>query len=206
MHSKSDVEGLILNIRMLTPYQLGMHGRRDKYEVCDQAWIITGISFPSWVFAASSSYFVALVVLLRLMMIRKPLSFEGTHKTVSIAGCIFIWVLSILVPSVQLIVSFPFLFDVDVYNTFIAIQTYGLLVAPITLTVFLYVMLQCSIKQRVALSDVATPQLKALSKMTHGIVAGLIICNVPALLLMRYVSSRLGKETYEDVLESSTLV
>ena len=191
---------------MLSPYQLGMDGRRDKYQVCGQAWIISGISFPSWALAASSSYLVALIVLLRLMMIRKPMSYEGTHKTISIAGCIFIWVLSILVPSVQLIVSFPFLFDVDVYNTFIAIQTYGLLVAPITLTVFLYVMLQCSIKQRVALSDVATPQLKALSKMTHGIVAGLIICNVPGLLLLPYVISRLERETYEDVFESSTVV
>ena len=191
---------------MLSPYQLGMDGRRDKYQVCGQAWIITGISFPSWALAASSSYLVALIVLLRLMMIRKPMSYEGTHKTISIAGCIFIWVFSILVPSVQLIVSFPSLFDVDVYNTFVAIQTYGLLVTPITLTVFLYVMLQCFIKKQVALADAVAQQMKVLSKMTHGIVAGLIICNVPALLLMRYVSSRLGKETYEDVLESSIVV
>ena len=191
---------------MLTLYLLGMDGRLAKYRGCDQVWIIAGISVPVNAFGASSSYLVALIVLLRLQMIRRPMSYKRSHKTVSIAGCILIWVLSILVPSLQVIVSLPSLYDVNVYNKFVAIDTYGLLAAPILLTVLVYVMLQCSIKQQVALNDAVKRRKKALAKMTHGIVAGLIICNVPGLLIYAYFSSKLDQGRSENFFESNTAV
>ena len=206
IYSKSNIEGLPLNGRMLTLCLLGMDGRLDKYRDCNQVWIIAGISVPANALGSSSSYLVALIVLLRLQMIRNPFSYASTHKGISIAGCIIIWFLSILVPSLQVVVSFPSLYDVTVYNTFVAIDTYGLLTAPIVLTLLVYVILQYSIKQQVAINDAGKRKIKSLAKMTHGIVAGLIVCNVPGLLIMAYLTSRLDQGTSEELFESNSAV
>ena len=178
----------------------------DKYRYCDEVWRIAGIGSPTVALGASSSYLVALIVLLRLLMIQQPMNYGTAHKTVSRFGYILSWVLSLLVPSVKFIVSFPSLYDVNIYNTFVAIETYGLMTAPIILTILLYAVLLCFLNQQVALSDAVISRMKALAKMTHGVVAGLIVCNVPGLLIMAYLSSRLGQGRSEDLFASNTVV
>ena len=201
---------------MLTLYLLGMDGRLAKYRGCDQVWIIAGISVPVNAFGASSSYLVALIVLLRLLMIKRPMNFQSSHKSVSRIGCIVIWVVSLLIPLTKFIVSLPVLYNAIIVDIFSAIQNYGLITAPILLTALLYGMLLCYLKtQRRAHRNTSLDyqndqqiirRMKALAKMTHGVVAGLIVCNVPGLIYNAYFGYMIGRGRGDDIFKSTISV
>ena len=92
------------------------------------------------------------------------------------------------------------------FDDFIAIENYGLLTAPIILTVLLYVVLLCSLKTPTAAHEATITQLKALAKMTHGVVAGLIVCNVPGLMYNAYIGAMIGQGRGDDIFRSTTSV
>ena len=47
---------------------------------CGDFWIDYGMNFPAFVLSGSSSFFVALIVLLRLLQVKNPMSYETAHK------------------------------------------------------------------------------------------------------------------------------
>ena len=167
----------------------------------------------SYTFGATSSYLVALIVLLRLIAIKRPTSYQDVHRTVSLSGSIIIWVFSLLLSSVFFIVHLsPFVYEASVAKTvFTLIASHGLLTAPIIITVLLYVVLLCSLKAQTANQKVTThpstiKHMKAMAKMIHGVVAGLLVCNVPNLLYNAYVVTMIAQGRRDDIYSSNVLV
>ena len=188
------------------PYLLGIDGTLDKYRKCDEVWRIAVIKFPACSISGTSSLLVALIVFLRLLMVRHPTSYESVLKPLSRIGCIVAWALPLLVSSTMFIVSLPPLYDINIYNTFVAIVNYGLLAAPILLTVVIYVMLLWSLNQQTSIAEATNTQMKALAKMTRGVVAGLIVCNVPGMLYLAYLVTMIGQGKGDDVFTSNIAV
>ncbi len=118
---------------MLMPYQSGIYGALDKNRNCDELWRNTGLLVPVIAFSGTSSYLVALIVLLRLLMLKQPMNYENVHQSVSRIGCITIWVFVLLICSVKFIVSLPFTFHRGLYGAMVKIENSGLLMAPILL-------------------------------------------------------------------------
>ena len=165
---------------------------------------------PGYAFGATSSYLVALIVLLRLLMIKRPMTYQSVHKSVSRIGCIVIWTVSLIVPSIKFIVSLPVFYEANIAKIFDAIQNYGLMTAPILLTVLLYFMLLCSLKTqtaaRITTHEATITRMKALAKMTHGVVAGLIVCNVPGLMYNAHIGYMIGHGRGDDIFKSTLSV
>ena len=171
-----------MNSRILMHYQLGMDGTLAKNRHCDELWRNIGVIGPSIAFGSIGSYLVALIVLLRFLMIKRPMSYGSVHEAVSRIGCITIWVLVFLISSIKFIVSLPSTFNRNIFNAVEGIESYGLLIAPILLTVIIYVMLLCTLNPQTAAGSATGIRMRELVKMTYGVVIGLIVCNVPALL------------------------
>ena len=171
-----------MNSSILLPYQSGMDGRLEKNWICNDQWRNTLTIAPVMASASTSSYFVALIVLLRLLMIKRPMDFEDVHKVVTRIGCITIWVVVLLICLITFLVSLPSVSDRNVHIAFIAIEQYGLLGAPILLTVIFYVMLLCTLDPQTAASSGTGEKMRELVKMTYGVVIGLLVFNVPGLL------------------------
>ena len=133
-------------------------------------------------------------------MVIHPLSYQHVHILTSRICCIVAWVVPLFMSSTYFVVSLPGLYDLDTYITFVTIGKHGLVTAPFLLTVLLYAILLCSLNQE------ANLLVKSFAKMTHGIVIGLIVCNVPGLITMGYLSSRLVNGRSEHLFESTTVV
>ena len=164
-------------------YQSGMNGTLEKNRICNQQWRNTLTIAPLMASASTSSYFVALIVLLRFLMIKRPMYFEDVHKVVTRVGCITIWVVVLLICFITFLVSLPSVSDRSVYrilNTYI--ENIGLLGAPMLLTVIFYAMLLCTLNPETAVSSATSVQMRELVKMTYGIVIGLLVFNVPGLI------------------------
>ena len=159
-----------------------MDGTLAKYRICNEEWRIILMVAPFLMGASISSYFVALIVLLRLLMIKRPMNFEDVHKVVTRIGCITIWVVVLLISFIHLLVSLSTPSDRSVHNAFVAIEQYGLVGAPILLTVIFYVMLFCTLDPQTATSSGTGTQMRQLVKMTYGVVIGLLVFNMPGLL------------------------
>ena len=173
-----------MNSKTLLTYQSGTDGTLEKNRICDETWRNVGMLLPATTFGSTSSYLVALIVLLRLLMIKQPMSYESVHEAVTRICCISIWVLVLLICSITFIVSLPSIVDRNIYSAFEAIEHYGLLFAPILLTVIIYIMLLCTLDPQTAAGGATGIRMRALAKMTYGVIIGLIVCNVPGLLYM----------------------
>ena len=198
----------MLDKRTLTPYLSGIDGTLDKHRECEELWRISIMKFPAGSFIGTSSLLVALIVFLRLLMVRHPMSYQRAHKPISRIGCTVAWAFPLLVSSTKLVVSLPSLYDFNLYNTFCMVVNYGLLVAPIMLTALVYVMLLCSLRQKsilnelvvgTSIADATNKRLKHLAKMTRGVVVGLIVCNVPGLAYSSYLVYRIWQEKSDKV-------
>ena len=163
-------------------YQSGMDGTLEKNRDCDEQWRNTLTITPVVATASTSSYFVALIVLLRLLMIKQPMNFESVHAVVTRIGCITIWMMVLVICSIKFILSLPSISARSVYSAFESIEHYGLLTAPIVLTVIIYVMLLCTLDPQTAAGSATGTQMRELVKMTYGVVIGLVVFNVPGLL------------------------
>ena len=161
-----------------------MDGTLEKNRNCDGRWINDLIGLLGVIFGSASSYLVALIVLLRLLMIRQPIGYNSVHETVSRVGCITIWVSAILICFIKFIVCLPSIYDPTVYNVFVAIQNFGLLAAPVLFTVILYAVLLCTLDPKTAACGATATQMKELAKMTYGVIIGLLVCNMPGLLYL----------------------
>ena len=186
-------------------YQSGLDGTLQRYRDDHEVYRIKGTIVPIFVFTSSSSFFVALIVLLRLLMVKRPMSYERTHERVSRIGCIVIWVMSLALPSISFVISLPYFYNPKIYSIANLIESQALLTAPILLTVAIYVMLLCTLRPDTTAGDTTSIRMKALVKMTHGIVIGLVVCNVPGLAYLAYLTTMLNKGKLDDEIFKSNI-
>ena len=147
-------------------------------------WRISGLLFPGQLLIASSCYFVALVVLLRLLAITQPIGYDTLHQKIGIIGSIAIWVFSLLLNLIPMIISLPPYFEGSLYNS-AHLWVFRLCSSvPVLLTLFLYGLLLYKVKQIGGGHDTSTSQLvkrqlAQMANMIQGIVIWVVICNVP---------------------------
>ena len=180
-----------------------MDGTLKRYEECDEYWKISGLNLSTQVLTAASTQFVSLIVLLRLLMVRRPMSFERLHEAISRIGCKIVWAFSLLIPTITFVVSF---YDQYIFSTIVAIQAQGLCTVPILLTIVMYGILICSLEPQTGAADATAIRMAALVKMTHGIVIGLIVCNVPGIAFVAYLSTMQKQGKLDAVFQSDTAV
>ena len=113
-----------MNSRTLLTYQSGMDGTLEKNRICDESWRNFVVAVPAVIFGSTTSYLVALIVLLRLLTIKQPMGYEGVHEAVSRIGCITIWVLVFLISSIKFIVSLPSTFNRNIFNAVERMESY----------------------------------------------------------------------------------
>ena len=177
----------------------------DKYRECDQVWRLAGMAWPGNSLCGTSSLLVALIVLLRLLMVKQPTNYRSIHKAASRIGCIFVWVFPLGVSSIKFIISLPPLYDANIYRPFLVIENFTIVTAPILLTVLLYAILLCSLNPQSSMNQATIARVNALAKMTRGVVVGLLVCNVPGLLHLAHVLTMIGRGK-KGVLTSNTVV
>ena len=115
------------NSMFLISYQSGW-----DLEDRSESWKYKGAYIPSYVLAGARSYFVALIVLLRLMIVKYPMNYAEKHEKVGRISTISIWALSLTVPSILFIISLPGIYVLDVWIgghvvAFHVLQTFPLL-------------------------------------------------------------------------------
>ena len=119
-----------------------MDGTLDKYIDCGEVWRMSGMGLPLAVVGATSTLFVTLIVLLRLIMVTRPMNYRSVHKKVSRIGCIVIWVVSLLIPSIEFILSLPQIYDVNAFRAFSTFRN-AYFTVPVPLTILIYAILLC---------------------------------------------------------------
>ena len=157
----------------------------EETEQKDLAW---GLSLPHIVLSSSSSYLVALIVLLQLLLVKKPTNYETLHKRVCHIGCPLIWTVSLLIPSIAYLIVY---FNPGVFKPTGLFLYQFVATVPMLLTIVIYANLLSTLKQKTILNDTQqtsiekqikahqTKRIKSLAKMLKGIVIALIICNLP---------------------------
>ena len=160
---------------------------------------------PAFSLGSASSLFVALIVLLRLIMVTQPMNYQRTHKAVSRISCIVISVLSLLIPSIEFILSLPQIYDVNAFRAFSTFRN-AYFTVPVPLTILIYAILLCFLNRHTATSEAVTIQMKTVAKMTHGVVVGLLLCNVPGLIFCAYVAIMDQQGRFNELFKSNTEV
>ena len=128
---------------------------------------------------------------------------------ISHIGCIVIWSLSLLLPAITFIISLPYFYDPHLYNVFHILDAQVLMTAPILLTLAMYGTLLCTLNQQTTANSTnaeTSNQMKGLAKMTHGIVIGLVVCNVPGLAFMIYLGTVAQQGKMEAFFKSNIAV
>ena len=71
------------------------------------------------------------------------------------------------------------------------------------LTIVLYVILICIVKKKTTPAAETSRKIRSVVMMTHGIVAGLIACNVPFMLMMVYFATKVAQGRIDIVFQSN---
>ena len=180
----------------------GWNGKEAAIRKANENWRLAAIHVPGTVFTSSSCFFVALIVFLRLLVIKHPLSYHTAHDKIGRIGSIAIWSFALLVNLCPLIVSIPPIFEIPLYgNTYIlAIRiSYSF---PILLTLLIYGLLLRALKQEIQEIDVngSMNRIKEnLAKMIQGIVLFVVICNVPYVAWFEYLFAMLNKGRASEI-------
>ena len=90
-------------------YQLGWERKMERIGKDGEMWFIHGVTFVKSTLMSSSFCFVALVVLLRLLAVTKPLETETLHQKIGCIGSIICWVVPFLANLLPPILCLTFL-------------------------------------------------------------------------------------------------
>lgn len=169
------------------------NGTIDQWEKTGERWKIYATILPSNVLLSYSCCFVAIIVLLRLLLITRPVSFKALHAKISRIGSIIVWTTPLFIFLVIFVmaVSIPFPPDpnVDVVSICLSTARHICYSAPILSTIILYIVLLVTLRRDTGFANSAGERMKSLSKMTRGIVICMIVCNVPYLAWKQYLQS-----------------
>ena len=185
----------------MTFYKSAFDGTQEELRGSGKQWKMDAIWLVVYVLQASSCYLVALIVYLRLLSVKHPLTFSTKHKRLSNIFSLIIWITLTLIGSVMFILSFLF----NEFNN-IQEQTYNIIKCitfniffslPILLTIITYGVLLYTLKKRTSaistqlrdlhIDDTSTDTIYAsTAKLTKRIVICLLLCNVPWILWIQY--------------------
>ena len=174
-------------------YQSAWNGEMQRMRKNVENWGVfklNGILFFSNVCTGSSCYFVALVVFLRLLTVKRPASYESMHEKLSRFGSFTIWGFSLVVWSLPLIASCPSVYDRNLYLATNFISFHVTHTIPILATVIMYFVLLWVLKKTPELSSSSSKKKKQLMTMVRGVVVGLLICNLPYIAWVGYIGAK----------------
>ena len=97
----------------------------------------------------------------------------------------------------------PSVYDENAYIIANGIQFHVIYTLPIIATVIMYGILLYTLKKKTDVSEATSMRLKSMSKMTQGVVVGLIVCNVPLILWVQYWIVMLKQGNSDAVFKST---
>ena len=129
-----------------------------------------------FIFQCASCYFVFLIVLLRLVIIRNPLEFVPFHKKVTKLSCALIWVFVIVL---NVLISASSLLEVvhtseSTTLALIYLRCHLGVTLPVIGSIVVNIYLSIYLKKKDK-----TPEIRKFQKLINGLVIWMIICNVP---------------------------
>ena len=154
----------------------------QKFRQTGESWRIYGLTYPTFVFSSASSFLVLLIVLLRYLAIKNPMSFESSHIKYGKIGSAMIFSFCFIVPSITFVLTAPSIYDQKLYTVFNMIVFHIIYTIPITGTLIMYGMLIYALRNKKHVAETTAMRLKSMANMSQGIVIGLVVCNVPLIL------------------------
>ena len=125
------------------------------------------MAFPAYVLLGSSCYLRALLVLLRLLAISRPTSFEALHIKISHTGSIIIWTIPFLIFFTILVMAIAMPFPPDPNVNAFSISYFTAcnvcFTLPILATITIYGMLLHTLKRNVGMAEVTSDRMKSLA-------------------------------------------
>ena len=173
-------------------YQSAFDGTSEEFKRAGKQWKVDAILFPVYVLQGSSCYLVGLVVLLRLLSVKHPMTFSTTHKKLSKVISVTIWIALSVIFAVMLILSF-------LYHKLNAIQEQAYVIVgiiafhiyfslPILSTIVMYGALLYTVGQKKGtISTQLQETKKSTAYLTKWVVICLLVCNIPWMLWVFYV-------------------
>ena len=167
----------------------GWNGKEAAIRKANENWRLAAIHVPGTVLTSSSCFFVALIVFLRILVVKQPLTYDDAHEKIGRIGSIAIWSFALLVNLCPLIVSLPPIFDISKYGIAYVWTIRVSLSLPILLTLIMYGMLLYTLKQAKGVADLTNMAKRSVAKMIHGVVVSVVICNVPYVAWLEHLCS-----------------
>ena len=131
-----------------------------------------------FIFQCASCYFVFLIVLLRLIIIRNPLEFLSFHKRITKLSCALIWVfvivLNVLISSSSLLQVNGQTLQEFTRLALIYLRCHLGVTLPVVGSIVVNIYLSIYLKKKDK-----TPEIRKFQKLINGLVIWMIICNVP---------------------------
>ena len=186
------------NSMFLIFYLSDLNGTSDAFGAKQEYIKVYAMAFPAYVLLGSSCYLRALLVLLRLLAVKRPMNFETAHQKISRIGSIIVWTFSLLVYLLIFGLYLPSNLKRIIILTchFIALYIFDLV--PVLSTMIMYVMFLRALKidtianlnrksgTSVRTSDATMLRKRSLAKMTRGVAVCLAICNLPFIAWFHY--------------------
>ena len=144
-----------------------------------------------YTFKIASCYFVALIVFLRMAMVRNPTKFRAFHKKITMPSCILIWILVVALcffPTAYL--QSHVINDNYIDSILVIMRLHTGVTLPISFAILINVYLSLYLKQ----SKTPTNNLSrneqnnkvSFQKLINGLVIWLIVCNAPFIAWLHY--------------------
>ena len=153
------------------------------------------ILLPIWMLQGASCYFVALIVLFRLMSVKNPMTFRtglpttSKYKKLSNIISVTIGLVLLLISLIGFILSFNSSYNKTPYIICKVSAFHIFFTLPILSTLIMYGVLLCALKQN---ADTISTQLREtkdfMAKLTKGVVICLIVCNMPYIIWAQYLA------------------
>ena len=124
----------------------GWNGEEAAIKKANENWRLAVIHVPGTILTSYSCFFVALIVFLRVLVVKQPLTYKDAHKKIGRIGSIVIWSFALLVNLCPLIVALPPLFNISLYGITFVWTIRVSLSLPILLTLIMYGMLLYALK------------------------------------------------------------
>ena len=171
-----------------------------------EEWKMRAVYICFFIFQCTSCYFVLLIVILRMRVVKNPIGFTTFHKKITKISCILIWMFVIILNVVVTICLQRNVSGSDKYlrNSLIYLRCHLGVTFPVLAAISVNVYLSISLKKaQTPVNDLAPSEQKhkkSLQKLINGLVIWMIICNAPfvAWLHFQLQGLELGKDISLD--------
>ena len=163
---------------------------------------------PVYVLQGSSCYLVALIVFLRLLAVKHPVTYSTTHKRLSNIISVTIWIALSLIASVSLMsnVFFNELKAIE-EHTYLTIQGIAFTICfslPILSTIIMYGVLLYNLRQKTGTTSAKLHKTKkATARLTKGVVTCLLVCNLPWVIWIQYTAIKYPRGFAANVFDTT---